>query len=58
MKFAVGVMLSAYGVFWLGEGAGVSWPGGDASLFILAAAILGAAYLAVLVLRRSAPAPR
>jgi len=52
------VMLSAYGVFWLGEGAGVSWPGGDASLFILAAAILGAAYLAVLVLRRSAPAPR
>jgi uncharacterized membrane protein len=57
MKFAVGVMLSAYGVFWLGEGAGASWPAGDASLFVLAAAILGAAYLTVLVLRRSAPAP-
>src|SRR5437588_3508294 len=58
MKFAVGVMLSAYGVFWLGEGAGASWPAGDASLFVLAAAILGAAYVTVLVLRRSAPAPK
>jgi len=58
MKFAVGVMLSAYGVFWLGEGAGASWPGGDASLFALAAAILGAAYLAVLMLRRGAPVPK
>jgi uncharacterized membrane protein len=54
MKFAVGVMLSAYGIFWLGEGAGASWPGGDASLFALAAAILAAAWVGVLVLRRTA----
>src|ERR1700726_1063308 len=54
MKFVVGVMLSAYGVFWVGEGAGASWPGGDASLFALAAAILGAARLGVIVLRRGA----
>ena len=32
MKFAVGVLLSAYGCFWLAEGAGAHWPGGDASL--------------------------
>ena len=57
MKFAVGVMLSAYGVFWLGEGAGAAWPGGDASLFALAAAILAVAYLAVLALRRATPVP-
>ena len=57
MKFAVGVMLSAYGIFWLGEGAGASWPGGDASLFAFAAAILGGAWLAVLMLRRSAEVP-
>jgi len=54
MKFAVGVMLSAYGIFWLGEGSGASWPGGDASLFALAAAILAASWLGVIVLRRGA----
>src|SRR5712691_11005612 len=27
LKFAVGVMLSAFGVFWTGEGLGVAWPG-------------------------------
>lgn len=32
LKFAVGVMLSAFGVFWTGEGLGVEWPGGDLSL--------------------------
>jgi uncharacterized membrane protein len=35
MKFAVGVLLSAYGCFWLVEGAGAHWPGGDASLLAL-----------------------
>ena len=29
LKFAVGVMLSAFGVFWIGEGLGVPWPGED-----------------------------
>jgi uncharacterized membrane protein len=56
MKFAVGVMLSSYGVFWLGEGAGASWPAGDASLFALAAAILIASVAAVVLLRRGAGA--
>ena len=27
MKFAVGVMLTTFGMFWAGEGAGVDWPG-------------------------------
>jgi uncharacterized membrane protein len=56
MKYSVGVMLSAYGIFWLGEGAGASWPGGDAWLLVLAGAILGASSLSVAVLRRSSPA--
>jgi len=32
MKLAVGVMLSSFGMFWGAEGAGASWPGGDAAL--------------------------
>jgi uncharacterized membrane protein len=37
MKFAVGVLLSAFGIFWGAEGAGASWPGGEASLPFLVA---------------------
>jgi uncharacterized membrane protein len=32
MKFAVGVMLTSFGTFWGAEGAGATWPGGDAAL--------------------------
>ncbi len=35
MKFAVGVMLTSFGVFWVGEGAGVRWPGGDLAILLL-----------------------
>src|SRR4029077_7883853 len=29
LKFTVGVMLSAFGLFWTGEGFGVAWAGAD-----------------------------
>ena len=32
LEFAVGVMLTTFGIFWGAEGAGVDWPGGDAAL--------------------------
>jgi uncharacterized membrane protein len=32
LKFAVGVMLTSFGVFWSGEGAGLSWPGSDLAI--------------------------
>jgi len=44
LKFAVGVMLTSFGTFWGSEGAGVSWPGGDAALLV---AIAGYTLLAL-----------
>jgi uncharacterized membrane protein len=35
LKFAVGVMLTSFGMFWGAEGAGVSWPGNDAALLAI-----------------------
>jgi uncharacterized membrane protein len=32
LKFVVGLMLTAFGVFWTGEGLGLDWPGADWSL--------------------------
>jgi uncharacterized membrane protein len=55
MKFAVGVMLCSFGVFWSAEGAGVRWPGGDAILIVIAPALLAASIVAVRTLRRAAP---
>jgi uncharacterized membrane protein len=52
MKFVVGVMLVSFGVFWAGEGAGLSWPGGDAFILALLAITLSCALLAVWTLRR------
>ena len=40
LKFGVGVMLSAFGVFWTGEGLGIAWPGQDLALLWFAALFL------------------
>jgi len=59
MKFAVGIMLTAFGTFWGAEGAGVSWPGHDAALLVLVpvVALVSLAYMAVLRPRGRAAAP-
>jgi uncharacterized membrane protein len=47
LKFIVGVLLSAFGTFWVGEGAGLAWPGPAAANPDLAIPFLMAAYLAI-----------
>ena len=54
MKLVVGVMLSAFGTFWTGEGLGVAWPGADLSILTFAALYLAFA-LGAGALLRSAP---
>ena len=52
MKFAVGIMLTAFGTFWGVEGAGARWPGGDAALLALVPVIALASLGYALALRR------
>ena len=47
MKLGVGIMLTSFGVFWVGEGAGLHWPGSD--LAILGLVTSFAALTAVLI---------
>jgi Ca2+/H+ antiporter, TMEM165/GDT1 family len=51
LKFCVGVMLSAFGVFWTGEGLGVAWPGDDLAIPGLIVLFLAVALVMVRIVR-------
>src|SRR5260370_31324682 len=51
-KFSVGVMLSAFGGFWTGEGVRVAWPGADLSVLGFAILFLAGALTSSRLLRR------
>jgi uncharacterized membrane protein len=52
IKFAVGVMLTTFGIFWATEGAGATWPGGDASLLGVLAFVTLSSLALVTLLKR------
>jgi uncharacterized membrane protein len=52
LKYAVGVMLTAFGTFWGAEGAGAQWPGGDAAILALIAFMLASSIVLVAAMRR------
>ena len=54
LKFAVGVLLCAFGTYWAGEGMGYAWPGADDAIPVLACAFLAAAALCAAWCRRTA----
>lgn len=43
LKFGVGVLLSGFGTFWVGEGLGLDWPGADLSIVWLCLGFLAVA---------------
>jgi Ca2+/H+ antiporter, TMEM165/GDT1 family len=45
LKFGVGVVIVSFGIFWLGEGVGVSWPGGDLAIVAITAGVFAFAQL-------------
>jgi uncharacterized membrane protein len=52
MKFAVGLMLTTFGVFWSVEGAGADWPGSDAAILGVLAFVGLTSFVLVRLLRR------
>jgi uncharacterized membrane protein len=51
LKFAVGTVIAAFGIFWTGEGLGLPWPGQDMALVGIACGLLAAALLCVRMAR-------
>jgi uncharacterized membrane protein len=58
MKLAVGIMLTSFGVFWVGEGAGVHWPGSDLMILVLIAVFAMSAAILTIAMRRIGPSSR
>jgi len=56
LKFGVGVLLTSFGVFWGGEGAGVEWPGSDAAILAVVAFVALFSLALTRVARRRRPA--
>ncbi|HEY8793534.1 MAG TPA: hypothetical protein VIM15_01205 [Gemmatimonadaceae bacterium] len=54
LKFAVGIMLTSFGVFWIGEGLAYPWPGEDLALLAMIAALLVFSALGVRLARARA----
>src|SRR5947207_10925859 len=57
LKFGVGVMLTSFGIFWSAEGAGIAWPGGDASILGVIAFVVVIAFGIVALVRRTSAVP-
>jgi len=53
LKFIVGILLSGFGVFWIGEGAGLLWPGEDLAVIGMITGFGITALLATQIARHS-----
>jgi uncharacterized membrane protein len=55
MKLGVGVMLTSFGVFWIGEGSGFHWPGSDLAILVLVGVFLAVTALSIRFMRSILP---
>ena len=51
LKFGVGVIIVSFGIFWLGEGLGLAWPGGDLAVVAIIGGVFVLAYSVATSLR-------
>jgi uncharacterized membrane protein len=58
LKFTVGSLVSSFGLYWVGEGLGFGWPGGDTAILGLIAGWALLALLLIRMLKLQAEAPR
>jgi uncharacterized membrane protein len=56
IKLTVGTMLTSFGLFWVGEGAGVHWPGADLAILALVGLFALVTFLLIALLRAQRPA--
>jgi Ca2+/H+ antiporter, TMEM165/GDT1 family len=52
LKLVVGILMSAFGLFWFGEGVGLRWPYADAAILGLMAILAVASWLGIRVARQ------
>jgi uncharacterized membrane protein len=57
LKFGVGIMLTSFGIFWSTEGAGIKWPGADASILGVIAFVIVTSFGIVALARRAMQIP-
>ena len=57
LKYVVGLLLTTFGLFWGGEGAGAKWPASDASILVLLAILAVVSAGVVQLLRQGQRAP-
>jgi uncharacterized membrane protein len=57
IKLGVGVMLTSFGIFWVGEGSGVHWPGDDLAIVALIGIFALVTLATVASLRKFVPGP-
>jgi uncharacterized membrane protein len=53
LKVAIGIVLSAFGIFWFGEGLGIVWPGESIAILMIASLLLAGSLVSLRVLKRS-----
>ncbi|MGH8996068.1 MAG: COG4280 domain-containing protein [Acidimicrobiales bacterium] len=57
IKWGVGIMLTSLGLFWMGEGVGLRWPGNDLAIPVLVGVFLVTSLIAARLMKAVAPPP-